>query len=57
MANATQPQARQQRVPTDIIQFVEDRQKPRETFGQALRRLLFEERRDDATRQAGRKAS
>ena len=28
------------RIPADVIAWVEARQRPRETFGQALRRLL-----------------
>ena len=28
------------RIPQDVIAWVEERQRPRETFGEALRRLL-----------------
>lgn len=29
------------RVTADVIKYVEDRQRPREQFGEALRRLMF----------------
>lgn len=40
METATAP-TQTRRLPLDVIKFVEDKQLPRETFGEAVRRILL----------------
>ncbi len=49
METATKEGTLARKVTLDVIKYVEDSQRPRETFGEALRRLLFDAgRREDA---------
>lgn len=38
----TTPKTLFRRIPADVVKLVEDEQRPRETFGQALKRVIDE---------------
>jgi hypothetical protein len=55
METATKPGTEVRRLTLDVIKYVEDRQRPRENFGEAARRLFLDERerREKASAESG----